>query len=232
MHPPPIASILIIEDDPEQLRLYGDVLNRYRITGVQTVSAALAELGKGLPDLIILDHILDRGERGADYLPCVKAVAAHVPVIIISGTLDIRSQVKALSGPYSADFVLEKPVDIDELERTVEVALTECGFGEAVRMLQSLERSEKTDDIEPDRRFTERLARQHDLLKRLRGSGDRPNISRLSRDCRVSRRTIIRDLRELIQRGQLDAAVYPEFKQELAEDGEDSESRVGTAAGN
>jgi len=61
-------------------------------------------------------------------------------------------------------------------------------------------------------RFVERLARQHELLKRLRGASDKPNISALAREFNVARKTIHRDLHDLIQRGQLDAAVYPEWK--------------------
>lgn len=214
-----MASILIVEDDPKQLRLYSKVLRGCRLTCVSTGTAALAALTESPPDLVILDHVLDSGERGTDFLPQIKARMAHVPVIIISGSLDLRSQLRALQGPKSAHYVLEKPVDLDEFERTVETALTECGLGEAVSLLQSLERAEKIDTDEPDRRFTERLARQHDLLKRLRHSADRPNISALSRDYLVSRKTIIRDLRELIQRGQLPDELYPEWKQDgLGED--------------
>lgn len=215
----PKASILIVEDDPKQLRLYSKALRGYRLTCVGNGTAALRALADGVPDAILLDHVLAEGERGVDFLPALKAAAAHVPVIVVSGTLAIRDQLRALQGPRGAHFVLEKPVDLDELERTVEIAVTECGLGEAVRLLQSLEHSEKSDPDEPDRRFTERLARQHGLLKSLRGSSERPNISQFSRDYRVSRKTIIRDLRDLIQRGQLAAEVYPEWQRELGEEG-------------
>jgi CheY-like chemotaxis protein len=208
-----MASILIVEDDPKQLRLYSKALRGYRLTCVSTGNAALKFMAGAAPDLILLDHVLADGERGADFLPQLKAAAAHVPIIVISGSLNIQQQLKALSGPGSAHYVLEKPVDLDELERIVETALTECGLGEAVRMLQSLEQAEKVDASEPDRRFTERLARQHELLRKLRGSTDRPNVSALSRDYNVSRKTIIRDLRELIQRGQLPENIFPEWNQ-------------------
>jgi len=46
---------------------------------------------------------------------------------------------------------------------------------------------------------------------------ERPNISALSRQFNVARRTIIRDLQELIRRGQLKPEVYPEVEEE-AED--------------
>ncbi len=213
-----MASILIIEDDPKQLRLYAKALRGYRLTCVTTGEAALKSLAEAKPDLIILDNILDGGERGVDYMPRLKAAAAHVPIIVISGTLKIREQLAALQGPRSAHFTLEKPVDLDELDRTVEIALTECGFGETVAALQSLERAEKIDASEPDRRFTERLARQYEMIKRLRGASERPNISGLSRDFSVARKTIIRDLQDLIRRGQLPEDIYPEWRQEPSGD--------------
>jgi DNA-binding NtrC family response regulator len=213
-----MASILIVEDDPKQLRLYSKALRGYRLTCVVTGSAALKSLAEAMPDLIILDHVLGEGEKGTDFLPRLKQAAAHVPIIVISGSLNLKQQLATLQGPNGAHYVLEKPVDLDELDRTVETALTECGLGETVRMLQSLEKAEKIDAAEPDRRFTERLARQHELLKKLRGTTDRPNVSGLSRDYNVSRKTIIRDLRELIQRGQLPEEIFPEWEQSSGEE--------------
>ncbi len=213
-----MASILIVEDDPQQLKLYAKALRGYRLTCVATGTAALRVLAETRPDLIILDNILEARERGVDFLARLKNAAAHVPVIFISGTLGIQEKLAALQGPRSAHFTMDKPVDLDELDRTVEIALTECGFGETVAALQSLERAEKIEVSEPDRRFTERLARQHEIIKRLRGSAERPNISGLARDFNVSRKTIIRDLQDVIRRGQLAEQVYPEWRQEPTED--------------
>src|SRR5438552_17875899 len=95
---PATANILVVEDDPNQLRLYGKVLKGYRLTWVVNATAALKALEESLPDLIILDHVLAGGERGADFLPRLKVVTAHVPIIIVSGTLDIQDQLKALQG--------------------------------------------------------------------------------------------------------------------------------------
>jgi len=212
------ASILIVEDDPRQLRLYSRALRGYRLNCVSNGTAALKLLAGSLPDLILLDHILADGERGTDFLPKLKQIAAHVPVVMISGTLDLAGKLKALQGPDAAHYVIEKPVDLDELEKTVRIALERCGMAETIRELRSLERAEKIEANEPERRFTERLARQHALLSRLRGSDERPNISQLARDFTVSRKTVIRDLHDLIQRGQLEASVYPEWNTAAAEE--------------
>jgi DNA-binding NtrC family response regulator len=210
----PLADILIVEDDPAQLRLYAKALRGYRLTCVTSATAALAAIERSIPDVIVLDHILACGERGVEFLPRLKDAAAHVPIIVVSGTLDIQGQLAALQGSRSAHYVLSKPVDIGQLRDTIRHALDECGLDETVRALRSLERAEKIEPNEPERRFTERLARQNDLLKRLRGSRQKPNITHLAAEYRVSRRTILRDLHDLIQRGQLDPQVYPDLASE------------------
>lgn len=200
-------SILLVEDDPEHVRAYGKALRDYRLTSVTSASAALDLLGRELPDLIILDNILEGGERGIEFLPKLKAIAAHVPIIVISGTLHIREQLQALQGPLSAHYTLEKPVGLEDLERTVEAALANCGFGETVASLRSLERAEKIESNQPERLFTERLARQHELTLRLRRSHEKPNISALAREFGVARKTIHRDLQDLVARRQIDPQV-------------------------
>lgn len=215
------STILIVEDDAEQLRLYLKALRGHRLTCVKSGTEALASLAENLPDLVILDHVLAQGERGTDFIPKLKAAAAHVPIIVISGTLDIRGQVKALQGPLAAHYVLEKPVGLDELLATVEEALSHCGMGETVAMLQSLENAEKITANEPERRFTFRLNRQHEILNRCRKTGERPNVSALAREFQVARKTIQRDLHDLVQRGQLSPEMFPEWQQ-VSGEAEDS----------
>ena len=214
-----MRSILIIEDDPAQLRLYSQALERFQLTCVPDGKAALRELNRALPDLIILDNVLAGGGRGVDLLPHLKDAAAHVPVIVITGTMKIRDQVSVLQGPRSAHYILEKPVELDELDQTVEAALSQCGLGEALNTLRSLEGTEKLAFSDIDRRFTDRLTRHHKLINQLRGEQQRANVSELSRQYEVSRKTIIRDLKDLIQRGQIPEANYPEWQ--TADDGEE-----------
>lgn len=204
------ATVLIVEDDADQVHLYSKALAGYRLLAAVNGTEALEIVREEIPDVIILDHILASGEKGTDFLPFLKTEVAHVPVVIVSGTLDIKGQLKALQGPYSAHYVIEKPVDVDELQKVVSQAIEECGMAEAVRSLRSLERAELLRTNEPERQFTERLGRQQELLKRLRHSTGKANISHLARDLKASRRTISRDLQDLIARGQLDPSVYPD----------------------
>ena len=99
------------------------------------------------------------------------------------------------------------------MKRIVETALKECGEREAVRQFEAVERSHRIDALDLFSRSTDRLARQNRIRELVGKSKDRPNISALAREFNVARRTIIRDLQELIRRGQLKPEIYPEWEE-------------------
>jgi DNA-binding NtrC family response regulator len=206
------ATILIIEDDDLQYEIYEEALSKYQLVRVTSGSQALAAIARNRPDVLILDHVLDRGELGLDFLPQIKELVPFVPIIVVSGALEIEQQLKALQGPRRAHYCLAKPVDLRALKRTVDVALNECGEKEVVHQFEALERSHRIDANDLFSRSTDRLRRQSQIRERLAKSRERPNISGLAREFNVARRTIIRDLQELIRRNQLDAKIYPEWE--------------------
>jgi DNA-binding NtrC family response regulator len=210
--------ILIVEDDDLQFEIYEEALSTYKLTRVTNGTAALAHLSRQPPDLLILDHVLSNGELGLDFLPEFKELLPFVPIIVVSGALEVHQQMKALQGPLRAHYCLPKPVDIHELKRTVEIALAECGQQETVRQFEALERSKRVDALELLSRSTDRLARQNRILEVIGASKSRPNISQLARQFSVARRTIIRDLQELIRRGQLSPEVYPDNEDDAKDD--------------
>ena len=211
-------QILIIEDDDLQYEIYEEALAKFNLHRVTSGSEALALMPEKQPDLVILDHILDRGELGLDFLADFKELLPFVPIIIVSGALEVHQQMEALQGPRRAHYCLTKPVDIRTLKRTVETALKECGEREAVRQFEALERSHRVDALDLFTRSTDRLSRQNRIRELIGKSRERPNISALAREFRVARRTIIRDLQELIRRGQLKAEVYPEWENPTLEE--------------
>jgi DNA-binding NtrC family response regulator len=208
----PKSIILIVEDDDLQYEIYEEALGQHTLARVKTGSEALAHISRQPPDLLILDHVLADGELGLDFLPELKELLPFVPIIVVSGALEVHQQMRALQGPRRAHYCLPKPVDIRELKQTVDVALAECGQREAVRQFEALERSQRVDVLELFSRSTDRLSRQNRILELIGNSRERPNISALARHFGVARRTIIRDLQELIRRGQLSAEVYPEWE--------------------
>ena len=204
--------ILIVEDDDLQYEIYEDALAAYDLTRVKTGSAALQALREKPPHLILLDHILDKGELGLEFLPELKELLPYVPIIVVSGVLEVQQQIHALQGPRSAQFCISKPVDLDELRRTIEVALRDCGESEIVRQFEALERSKRVDIEALLSRSTDRLTRQTEIRRLVGASTERPNVSALARGFRVARRTIIRDLQELIRRGELKPEVFPKWE--------------------
>jgi DNA-binding NtrC family response regulator len=205
-------TILIIEDDDLQFEIYEEALSSYNLVRVKNGSEALAAIPKTRPDLLILDHVLSKGELGLDFLPELKELIPFVPILVVSGALEVHQQIQALQGPRRAHYCLTKPVDIRDLNSTIATALADCGEKEVIRQFEALERSQRIDALELLSRSTDRLTRQHQISEQLRDKPERPNISALARHFGVARRTIIRDLQELIRRGQLPPAVYPEWE--------------------
>ncbi len=206
------APILIIQDEDFQYEIYEEALSKYKLIRVKNGTDALAAIPREPPQLLILHHVLSDGELGLDFLPELKELLPFVPIIVVSGALEVHQQIRALQGPRRAHYCLPKPVDVHELQKTVEVALTECGEKELVRQFEALERSHRVDALDLFSRSSDRLARQNRIREMVKQSKERPNISALSRQFNVARRTIIRDLQELIRRGELKPEVYPEWE--------------------
>jgi len=214
------AHILIIEDDDLQYEIYEETLGQYRLTRAVKCTDSLRSVAADPPNLLILDHVLAEGELGLNFLPEFKELLPHVPIIVVSGALEVRQQITALQGPRRAHYCLPKPVDVHELRDTIATALVECGEIEVVRQFEALERSRRVDALELFSRSTDRLSRQNRIAAMIGKSGQRPNISALAREFKVARRTIIRDLQELIRRGQLEPQIYPEWETPLPDDAE------------
>jgi DNA-binding NtrC family response regulator len=212
------VKILIVEDDDLQYEIYEETLAKYKLTRALNGSRALAVIAKNPPHLLILDHVLADGELGLNFLPEFKELLPFVPIIVVSGALEVHQQINALQGPRRAHYCLPKPVDIRELKKTVATALKECGETEVVRQFEALERAKRVDAQELFSRSTDRLSRQTRIRESIGKSMARPNISAFAREFGVARRTIIRDLQELIRRGELKPEVYPEWENPAPED--------------
>jgi len=136
-----------------------------------------------------------------------------------SGTEAIKYASNFVPEVIVLDHVLENEElgleDIHVLKKTIQTAVSECGEKEVIKQFESLERSKRSDIETLLSRSTDRLSRQHQIRLRLEDSKQRPNISALAREYRVARRTIIRDLQEMIRRGELDPSVYPKWDTEI-----------------
>ena len=56
--------LLVIEDDDLQYEIYEDALSKYQLVRVKNGTEALQIIPREPPDLVLLDHVLSKGELG------------------------------------------------------------------------------------------------------------------------------------------------------------------------
>ncbi len=117
-----MASILIIEDEPGPRTLMSFVLRDagHNVRAAASATEALDQLENFTPDLLLSDWLLD-GETGYDVTLAVRQRVPGVRALFITGfpAESVYEQARRVS-PWP---ILEKPVDIDALVRTVDQAL-------------------------------------------------------------------------------------------------------------
>ena len=109
------SEILLIDDEKDIRFAVHEILkeNNFFVREADTVEKALSEIKKKLPDLVILDVLLDEKNRdGIDILKFIKSIDADVPVIMISGHANIKIAVDSIK--LGAFEFLEKPFNKTE----------------------------------------------------------------------------------------------------------------------
>lgn len=122
----PRRRILIVDDDPIVAEVVASALrdqgDRYEVSTVNNGIQALMEIGKQLPDLMILDIFMPE-LNGFEVCRQIKEnpERSHLRILSVSGEHDPAVREKILA--CGADAFLEKPLDLLELRRQIE-ALT------------------------------------------------------------------------------------------------------------
>jgi DNA-binding NtrC family response regulator len=108
-------TVLVVDDDPS-LRLLCRInleLDGHRVVEASTLSEARAQLERETPDVILLDVHLGNDD-GLDLLDEVDALDVPTRVVLLSGTSEIGSELRArVSG------VIGKPFDLKRLAAAV-----------------------------------------------------------------------------------------------------------------
>lgn len=119
------ARILIVEDNPLHLKFFETLLEQARepfdVLSCDRLSLALQLLEEGGIDLIVLDLGLPDSE-GLDTLGRVLARAPSVPVIVLSGTDDVGTAMRAVDAG-ARDYLVKGNVDADRLDRAIRYSL-------------------------------------------------------------------------------------------------------------
>jgi diguanylate cyclase (GGDEF)-like protein len=119
-----MQTVLVVDDSPLMHRLLAGHLAEEgcAVRGALGPQEALADARANPPDLILLDLIM-AGGCGYELLQRLKGDprTADVPVIVVSGTSDVRGKVRAFD--YGAIDYVVKPFDRTELRARVRSAL-------------------------------------------------------------------------------------------------------------
>jgi CheY-like chemotaxis protein len=120
------ARILVIDDTPEILALFQDLLTDegYAVLLSATVPQDVAEVEQLSPDLIILDLLFGTEPAGGHLLHALRgdAATAAIPLIVCTAA---TAQLHA----YDADLhlpgvsIVAKPFDVDDVLRAISTAL-------------------------------------------------------------------------------------------------------------
>jgi two-component system cell cycle response regulator DivK len=120
--------ILIIEDNPQNLKLARDILDHvgYRILEAETAEAGLALARDQRPDLVLMDVQLP-GMDGVEALGRLRAdsLTAAIPVVALTASAMKEDRDRFLAAGF--DGYLEKPLNVREFPVQVATFLSPPG---------------------------------------------------------------------------------------------------------
>ena len=123
------ARILIVDDEADNRRVYGDLLSAegYAVRRAATASAAFALAVESPPDLVLSDVSMP-GEDGISLLSRLRAEkkTSNVPVILMSGVRTATND-QAEGLDQGADDYLPKPVPLTLLRAKISAVLRRYG---------------------------------------------------------------------------------------------------------
>ena len=115
-----MKKILIVDDNEASITLLLSVLgDKYELSVALSGEEALESLIEELPDLIILDIVMD-GINGIDLCKKLKHdhVTSHIPIMLLSAT---NNALSSKAKEVGADALMGKPFKVDyflsEIER-------------------------------------------------------------------------------------------------------------------
>jgi DNA-binding NtrC family response regulator len=125
-------KILIVDDEPSLLQSLDTVLSdQYETILASSGEEGIAQVREQTPDLVLLDMALP-GMNGLETLSRIKQHDPNIVVIMITAHERVPDVVEAMK--VGAFNYLIKPLDLDELEVTIEKGL------QTVRLTQQVER--------------------------------------------------------------------------------------------
>ena len=152
------ARLLIVDDDPTQLRFYLQGLNDvYHCQFATSASEAITFARQfPQPDLIILDVVIPN-VNGFEICQMLKEdqLTAHIPVIFVSGQDDVDSKLKGFE-QGCVDYI-SKPVLLPEIQARIS---THIKLKQQTVLLESLAYTDPLTQVSNRRKYNESLQRE------------------------------------------------------------------------
>jgi CheY-like chemotaxis protein len=114
------ARVLVVDDDPETLRLMAEVIRAqgYEVMAAEGRASALVAATQARPEVVVLDLKLADGD-GEEIARALRAFYLDVGLVIVSGLLRLGSRLaRELGAAYVA-----KPFHAEELTSAVRAAI-------------------------------------------------------------------------------------------------------------
>ncbi len=172
-----IPVILVVDDDPVARAAMSGYLHDagYAVREADGGTNALALFDERGADAVLLDWRMP-GKSGAEVLPHIAAQAPTVPVIVVSGTSEVRELARALRlGAW--DFVIKPIEDMAVLERALVRCLLRAELlreqGRRRETLEELVRRRTEDLEEANRRLRREIAERREFERALAESEER-----------------------------------------------------------
>lgn len=153
-------SVLVVDDEPNILKVLGEVLSDegYRVVTAQSASEGLRRLEEEIPDVIFLDVWLG-SDDGLELMGRFRERYSEIPIIVMSGHGTIETAVRAIkTGAF--DYV-EKPFSLDKILITIRHALRQRNLEEENQSLRRIvERNYRiVGDSDPIRSLMESISK-------------------------------------------------------------------------
>jgi two-component system, OmpR family, response regulator MprA len=162
----PRAAILVVDDDPPIRRMLDRTLTAegYAVASAADGGAALAEVERSAPDLIVLDVAMP-GVDGLAVCRRLRAKGLATPVLLLTARDDLRDRVGGLDA--GADDYLVKPFQTEELLARVRALLRRGHTPEELLALGDLTFDVSTRTAQRGSRVLRLSGREADLLELL-----------------------------------------------------------------